>query len=122
MGSITVEFADSILIATATGRLSYSEIISAFEKHGPLAVRHIIVNMEDSTTVDLSGDQIKELPQTVQKYLINRKAGSKTAFVCAHDHNFGISRMYTISAELVASQYQYNTFRRLDEALEWLKL
>lgn len=121
MGNITVEFADGFLIATTTGTLSYSEVMAAVVKYGPLVVRHIIVNMDDSTVVNLSGDQVRALPKVVQKHLVNRKDAGKTAFVCAQDCNFGMTRMYAISAELTGAPYRYNTFKAVAEALEWLQ-
>ena len=121
MGNITVEFADGFLIATTTGTLSYDEVIAAFVKYAPLVVRHIVVNMGDSTIVDLSGDQVRALPKVVKKHLVNRKDDGRTAFVCAQDCNFGMTRMYAISAELTGTPYRYNTFKTVAEALEWLQ-
>lgn len=121
MGNITVEFADGFLIATTTGTLSYDEVSAAFVKYGPLVELHIIVNMDASTVIELSGEQVRALPSVAQKHLVNRREGGRTAFVCVHDHQFGLSRMYSISSELAGSTYRYNTFKTLAEALGWLQ-
>lgn len=119
MGTITVGHIDDVLIFKAEGSLTYRDVTEAIKEHAHKATRHIIWNLTDVTTGGLTCDQVRGLSELAKQHLTNRKGG-KTAFICSSDAFFGMSRMYSIVSELTGAPYSYNTFSRVDEALEWL--
>lgn len=80
------------------------------------------LHLWDLTQADLSefttDDLIEDAERT--KKVSDARKGGKSAFVCSSTLEFGLSRMSEAFSEIEDTKIEYQTFRRLDEAKEWL--
>lgn len=120
MASVEIELSGDLLIIRAVGKLSFAEITDTFKLHYPKATYHIIWDLTDSSLIDITTDQFKRIPAIAREYLSSRRGG-KTAFVSSSVCEYGQLRMYTAFAELANLPYGYNVFKKVEEALEWMK-
>ncbi len=76
----------------------------------------------DVTKADLSaiqGDQLKEIAAIVSRISEVRRGG-KTAFVYDQPLEYGIGRMFQAYSEMENMPFEVQTFRRVEEARQWL--
>jgi pyruvate formate-lyase activating enzyme-like uncharacterized protein len=81
------------------------------------------LHLWDVTEADLSeiriGD-IQEDAKHTKRLAANLRKGGKTAFVTHKDLEYGISRMSEAHSEMAIESIEYQTFRTLNDAMEWL--
>jgi hypothetical protein len=80
----------------------------------------VIWDLRRGSISDISADDIRMLVSAGAPHA-DRRRGGRTAIVCIHDVDFGLSRMFQIVAELQHIPFEIGVFRQMDAAMRWLK-
>ena len=80
----------------------------------------VIWDIRRGSISGISADDIRMLVSAGAPHA-DRRRGGRTAIVCFHDVDFGVSRMFEIVAELQHIPFEIKVFRQMDAATRWLK-
>ena len=76
-----------------------------------------LIDMRDMTGTTVTGDEIRQLAESSPF-----APGARRATVAPLDVNFGLARMFGSFRESHSPGEQFRVFRKLEDAMEWLKL
>jgi hypothetical protein len=119
MAAITVEQVHDVTIVHISGKLTCEEAIDTIKNHYHMVTHHIIWDFTDGDATPITPDQCRRIISTANEYR-PFKEGGKTAYVSTEDGTYGMTRMFSVLAELSDIPYPYKAFRDFEEAVEWL--
>lgn len=119
MANISVEQVHNVTIVHISGKLTFEETIDAIRNHYHTVTHHIIWDFTDGDATPITPDQFRKILSTANECR-PFKEGDKTAYVSAVDSTYGVTRMFSVMAELSDIPYPYRAFRDFEEAVEWL--
>lgn len=121
MVAITFEQICNIAVIKVFGKVSADEVIAAIQNNYYKVKHHILW---DLTCADLSAITSDDFKIILENARINRPyfTGGKTAYVSTTDSNYGMTRMFSILAEISGIPYSYKAFLTPEEAFTWLHL
>ena len=123
MGTIetTYDLPNDLTVAKATGKMTSDDFKEWAEEYY-VGDKITSLHLWDVTEADLSEITIEEIKEDAKrtKLLAGVRNGGKTAIVTHKDLEFGISRMSQAHHEIEVESIEYQTFRSIDEAKEWL--
>jgi hypothetical protein len=122
LATTSIKIEGSVLIITVTGSLSAEEII-AVKKNNYSAgnVAHVIWNLTNSSLSQISKSGFESIATATKTTLSDEyRQCCKTAYVASDTHDFGLLRMYSAIAEMVGITIDYNVFKTIDEAKNWI--
>ena len=115
-----IDSQNDLSVFTVNGSLIADEIIERVEEYytrHPTKLVLWIMGEVDLTAITSAG--IERIIQIAKKHTGKRQEG-KTAIVGSKDVDYGLARMYEAYAGLENLPYEYNIFKDVDEAKEWL--
>lgn len=81
--------------------------------------RFVIWDYRQGSLSRLSAEDLRSIISAGAPFAYKRRGG-RTAIVCAHELDYGLSRMYQIIAELHHIPFEIDVFRDMQSALKWL--
>jgi hypothetical protein len=121
MSDIYVDRVGDIMVFRAVGTMSYDELVETIETCYPLVTRHILWDFRDCDLSGITPKQFMMLPAIASTFMANRRKDGKFAYVGTDTVNYGLLSTYVVIAEIQGKIYNYNVFRTLKAALEWLR-
>ena len=116
----SLDRASDLTIVTVEGSVSADQVrnqIVGFLKGEP--TRLVLWDIRRGSLADISPDAMRTLVSAGAPYA-HRRRGGRTAIVCVHDVDFGLSRLFKAIAELQHIPFEINVFREMRLALAWL--
>src|SRR6185369_17745430 len=83
--------------------------------------RHILWDFRDCDLSGITSKQFMMLPAIASSFMTNRRKDGKFAYVGTDTVNYGLLSTYVVIAKIQGVIYNYNVFRTLKAALEWLR-
>jgi len=123
MATIDITTEGNLLIATVIGVLIAEEVMAVIkEYYANRIVRDVIWDLTHCSLRSLPKTDVQLLAR-VSKESVARGAreGGKTAFVVNSTVDYGLMRMYSSIAEKVGVPVEYNMFRTIEDARNWLE-
>jgi len=121
MSDIYVDQVGDIMVFRAVGTMSYDELVETTEICYPLVTRHILWDFRDCDLSGITSKQFMMLPAIASSFMTNRRKDGKFAYVGTDTVNYGLLSTYVVIAKIQGVIYNYNVFRTLKAALEWLR-
>lgn len=119
MARIDVEQVNDITIIHISGKLTFDEVIDTIKNHYHIITRHLIWDFTNGDASPITPAQFKSILEAAKEFRPPCDAG-KTAYVSTVDSNFGMTRMFSVMAEVSGMPYPYGAFHSFGEAIEWL--
>jgi hypothetical protein len=118
---VEVDQRQDLTTCNVVGPVSADEIIHAIEDfYAGEPTRKVLWILTEASFDDLTSEDVRRIAQTTERFSHMRKTG-KTALVFSGDIGFGLGRMHEAFRDLQASPVRQESFRSLDDALQWLK-
>ncbi len=104
---------------TASGELKASEVVDAYRRFldGPWS--DVIWDLSQAT-LKFSYQEIGDLVRAVRDLARGRRRPGRSAAVCSHDLEYGVTRMFAALLEGEEHPAEARVFRQLEEARTWL--
>jgi hypothetical protein len=114
--------AQNLTIVTGTGPLTADELIDWVQQYYAGEVTRFI--LWDLTKATLSAISFEEVEAHAKSFnrLTGPRQGGRSAFVFDSDLEYGLGRMYQALSEIENVPIEFQTFRDIDEARQWLGL
>ena len=113
--------AQSLLICTATGDLTFDQVIDLqkeyFEKY---LAKNVILDLSLASFKKFETRDIEVIADISDTKRGLRPANSKTAIVATSPVAYGLARMYAIFSEFKELPWELDVFESMDEALDWI--
>ncbi|GFE61690.1 hypothetical protein [Geobacter sp. AOG2] len=119
MATISIEHLDDIIVFKVFGVLTLDDVADAIKNHYHMVKCHIIWDFTDGSANALTPTQFRQILALANEYRPYNKSG-KTAYVSTIDSNFGMTRMFSVMAEIAGLPYPYAAFRSFEDAVKWL--
>jgi len=119
MASITVEQVNDITIIHISGKLTFEEVIDVITNNYHMVTRHLIWDFTNGDASPITPAQFRSILATARQFRPPCEGG-KTAYVSTVDSNFGMTRMFSVLADISGMPYPYGAFHSFGEAIEWL--
>ena len=124
MGSINAitDKTQNLTIVTATGQLTADDLINWVRHYYAGNVTRFI--LWDLTRANLSAISFEEVAAHAKSFnrLADSRPGGRSAFVFGSDLEYGLGRMCQALSEIENVPIEFQTFRDIDEARQWLGL
>ena len=121
MAKITIDVSAKFVVFRVTGNASFNELIVAIEEHYPSIIHpNIIWNFTEGALPKVTANQFRKIPAIVKDSSSRDRKVGLTAFVCPDDATYGMFRLYITHAEIGGLPYQYNVYRRFEDAANWM--
>lgn len=117
----TVHYPDKDLtVHTVSGVLTYPKIKDKLDEHlqGPIA-KNALWDCTDADITYITTKEFEKVAQFVQTFHMRRKGG-RTALVIPMNPGYRLGRMFESLAEIEGLAIEYQTFKTIKEAKEWL--
>ncbi len=119
MACIEIEQANDISIIHISGKLTFKEIIDTIKNNYHMVTCHLIWDFTNGDASQITPDQFSSVLATARQFRPPCEVG-KTAYVSTIDSNFGMTRMFSVMAEISGMPYPYGFFHSFGEAVAWL--
>jgi hypothetical protein len=122
MVSTNIKVEGNLLIISVTGDLTANEVIAVVEEYYSNGIiKDVIWDLTLGTMQSITGDGFKSIAKATKKVLANgSRMGGKTVFVGNSIIEYDYFRMYTVVAEITGVDVNYNVFKTLEEAKNWI--
>jgi len=111
----------NLTIFTVTGVFSPVPVIEALEEmYRTETTLNLIWDISAADVSRVDDTQVQQILNIAKQYSSRRKNG-KTAIVADKTLNFGMARMYEITAEVSDHPILHAVFKNLEDAVEWLE-
>ena len=123
----TIDDKNRVTIHTATGNLTYEELVQTLESfyRNDRAPENVLWDGRNASLVNLTKDQLKQLGAYTRKFKQQGMTvkGGKRAIVAPANVDYGLARMIGAFKDLMAEdiKFEVRTFRSYDDAMAWLK-
>lgn len=122
MAIVNIKIEGTLLIASVVGDLSADEAIAVIKKHYPSGiVKDVIWDLTLGTMQSIPMDGFKAVANASKDASSNSsRQGSKTVFVTNNADEYSLFCKYTAIAEVTGVPVQFNVFRDIDSAKNWI--
>jgi len=116
----TLDLPQDFTTITVVGKVKADDVHEWQTRHYARTVTSL--HLWDLTKADLSEISTGDIIATVErtKMVVDKRKGGKSALVCRDGLEFGLCRMGETYSEIHKIPVEYQTFRSLDQAREWL--
>lgn len=119
VANILVEKFNDIMTIKVTGKLTFDEVVDTIKSNYHMITCHLLWDLTNSDLDEISSGQFRKILSVVKEFR-PKCAGGKLAYVSSIDSNYGMSRMFSVLAEMSNISHPYQAFRSYEEAVEWL--
>lgn len=122
----TIDRERNITVHTATGNLTYEELVGTLESfyRNSDAPENVLWDGRGASLVNLTPEQLKKLGAYTKKFRDEglEVKGGRRALLAPASVDYGLARMIGSFKDLLAQDIKFDvrTFRTYEEALEWL--
>jgi len=127
MGTIETTKDESLSLTTniARGQITYDNFMNWINDYYSGAITKYV--LWDFTEADVSGITSKEYEKIAAFVKIKSdqkggKKGGKSALVHSQDVGFGLGRMFEVFSRMEGIEFEFKSFRSINEAKKWLGL
>lgn len=123
----TIDKKNGITIHTASGNLTYDELVRTLESfyRNENAPENVLWDGRNASLVNLSQEELKLLGAYTKRFKDQGIAvkGGRRALVAPASVDYGLARMIGAFKDLLAEdiKFEVRTFRSYEEAMSWLK-
>jgi hypothetical protein len=120
MADITIVVSGDVTLRSVRGNLTATDVIAVLEEYyAGTPTLHTIWDITQATVLDITPDDLRRIAAVALKHADARKGG-KSAVVLPTDAAYGMGRILDALMELQDSPFEVRTFRRMEDAAEWL--
>jgi len=122
MATIDIKTTGTLLILSASGKLTANEVIAVVNEYYPNGiVKDVIWDLTSGSLQSISNDGFRAIAKAARESVAGGfRQGGKTAYVGVADVEFGLLRMYSAIAEMANVPIQYHVFKTMDDARRWI--
>jgi hypothetical protein len=122
MATTDVIIEGNLLIISVTGDMTANEVIAVVEEYYSNGIiKDVIWDLTLGTMQSITGEGFKLIAKVTKMALANgSRMGGKTVFVGNSIVEYDYFRMYTVVAEITGVTTNYNVFKTLEEAKNWI--
>jgi len=123
LATINSNIEDSLLIISVTGDLTADDILAVVSEHYQTGlVKDVIWDLTHGTAHSISQYNFEAMSRAIKVALAKGvRQGGKTAIVGNDIVEYGLMRMYSVLVEITEVHIEYNVFKTLEEAKNWVK-
>ena len=118
--SSSLEAANDLTVVTVVGEVTGEQVLSQLITSLTGKPTHLVLwDIREGTLADLSNSDVQMVVKKGAPFADRRKGG-RTAIVCSKEVDYGISRMIKTIASLGHVPVEFEVFRDIEGAREWL--
>jgi len=115
----------NLTIYTLNGDLALDEILNAIQSFWEAheLTLNVLWDARRAKLTRLKSSDIERIAELIGRYThrFEERRGGKTAVVASSDLQYGLSRILGTFYEIKDFPTQFQTFRQMDEAIQWLE-
>lgn len=122
MATIDIKIDDELLIASVTGDLTVSEVVAVINEHYTSGIiKDVIWDLTNGSMQSISTEGLLAISKASKEASANGlRNNGRTAFVARDTAEHNMFCKYTAIAEIAGVAVDYNVFKTLNGALNWI--